>query len=212
MLASIGRTLFASSYFALHWMLGSGQACTCTAGQAGQGLASGHFRVGQRGRGQGGHSPILQGLLQVLMQGGQAGTDVLRTYLLISGWGGHSVFNMYLDISGSGGHGGTVAFRTHLLGSGSGHRSLMYSTSLGESWYPSPYPTVLPRFRPMAYPTKISRIAAKRSTPGETFFILLFCTYNKFPLYWSSGLYLGHPNISGYQDPHVSPRRLHTMA
>ena len=39
----------------------------------------------------------------------------------ISGSGGHSVFNIYLDISGMGGHGGTDAFNTHLLGSGSGH-------------------------------------------------------------------------------------------
>jgi hypothetical protein len=117
-LASIGRTLLEVSYLALHWIFGSGHACTVTAGHAGHVVGSGHFIVGQRDRGQGGHDPILQGLEQVLIQGGHAGTDVFRTYLLISGCGGHSVFIIYFDISGSGGQGGTVAFKTHLLESG----------------------------------------------------------------------------------------------
>lgn len=39
----------------------------------------------------------------------------------MSGNGGHSVFNIYLDISGIGGQGGTDAFKTHFVGSGSGH-------------------------------------------------------------------------------------------
>ena len=69
-------------------------------GQAGQGLGSGHCTTGQRGRGQGGQSPILQGLEQPAMQGGHLGTDDFKTYLDISGRGGHSVFNMYLDRSG----------------------------------------------------------------------------------------------------------------
>ena len=38
----------------------------------------------------------------------------------MSGNGGHSVLSIYLDISGIGGHGGTDAFNTHLLESGSG--------------------------------------------------------------------------------------------
>ena len=76
--------------------------------------------TGQRGRGHGGHSPILQGLLQDAMQGGHLGTDDLRTYLDISGYGGHSVFNIYLDKSGSGGQGGTVDFRTYFDISGIG--------------------------------------------------------------------------------------------
>jgi hypothetical protein len=107
-------------YEALHLISGSGQGAHVAAGQAGHALGSGHFTTGQRGRGQGGHSPILHGLEHVLMHGGHLGTDDLRTYLDISGCGGHSVFNMYLDISGIGGQGGTVAFNTHLLGSGSG--------------------------------------------------------------------------------------------
>jgi hypothetical protein len=69
----------------LHLIFGSAQGGQLTAGQAGQALGSGQFTVGQRGRGQGGHSPILQGLEQVLMQGGQAGTEDFRTYLDMSG-------------------------------------------------------------------------------------------------------------------------------
>ena len=82
------------------------------AGQAGQDRGSGHFTTGHLGRGQGGHSPILQGLLHVEMHGGHFGTDVFNTYLDISGSGGHSVFNMYFDISGIGGQGvtGTYAY------------------------------------------------------------------------------------------------------
>ena len=64
------------------------------------------------------------------MQGGQAGTEDFKMYLDMSGWGGHSVFNMYLDMSGIAGHGGTVAFNTHLLGSGSGQRSWQNSVLL----------------------------------------------------------------------------------
>lgn len=108
-------------YAALHLMSGSGQGAHVAAGHAGHGLGSAHLTTGQRGRGHGGHSPILQGLEHVLIQGGHLGTDVFSTYLDISGWGGHSVFNIYLDISGIGGQGGTLAFNTHLLGSGSGH-------------------------------------------------------------------------------------------
>jgi len=101
--------------------LGSGHGAHCAAGHAGQALGSGHFTTGQRGRGQGGHSPILQGLEHVDIHGAHFGTEDFNTYLDISGCGGHSVFNIYLDISGIGGQGGTVAFNTHLLGSGSGH-------------------------------------------------------------------------------------------
>ena len=121
MLASIGRTGVPGSYAALHLIFGSGHGAHCTAGHAGQALGSGHFTTGHRGLGQGGHSPILQGFEQVEMHGGHLGTEDFSTYLDISGCGGHSVFNIYLDISGIGGHGGTVAFNTHLLGSGSGH-------------------------------------------------------------------------------------------
>jgi len=120
-LASIGRTGVDGSYAALHLILGSGQGAHCAAGHAGHAFGSGHFTTGQRGRGQGGHSPILQGLEHVLMHGGHWGTLLFSTYLLISGCEGHSVFNIYLLMSGIGGQGGTVAFSTHLLGSGSLH-------------------------------------------------------------------------------------------
>jgi hypothetical protein len=118
-LANIGRTGVLGSYAALHLMRGSGHGAHCAAGQAGHAFGSGHFTTGQRGRGQGGHSPILQGFEHVEIQGGHCGTLLFSTYLLISGSGGHSVFSIYLLISGIGGQGGTVAFSTHLLGSGS---------------------------------------------------------------------------------------------
>jgi len=76
--------------------------------------------AGHLGRGQGGHSPILQGLLQVLIQGGHLGTEDLRTYFDISGCAGHSVFNIYLVISGIAGQGGIVDFKTYFVPSGTG--------------------------------------------------------------------------------------------
>jgi len=119
--ASIGLTELLGSYCALHCTFGSGHGATCTVGQAWHGLGSGHLTTGQRGRGQGGHSPILQGLEQLLMHGGHLGTDDFNTYLDISGCEGHSVFSMYLVISGIGGQGGTVDFNTYFVGSGTGH-------------------------------------------------------------------------------------------
>jgi hypothetical protein len=104
----------------LHLIFGSGHGAQIAAGQAGHALGSGHFTTGQRGRGHGGHSPILHGLLHVLIHGGHCGTDDFNTYLDMSGNGGHSVLSIYLDISGMGGHGGTDAFNTHFAGSGSG--------------------------------------------------------------------------------------------
>jgi hypothetical protein len=57
---------------------------------------SGHFTSGQRGRGHGGHSPLdFAHLLQSRITGCGVGTELLRTYLLRSGIGGHSVFNIY---------------------------------------------------------------------------------------------------------------------
>ena len=108
------------SYCALHCIFGSGQDATCTAGQAGQGLGSGQLASGHLGRGQGGHSPILQGLLQVLIHGGHLGTDDFKAYLDISGCAGHSVLSMYRVISGIGGQGGIVDFNTYLVASGTG--------------------------------------------------------------------------------------------
>ena len=118
--ASIGLTLLVGSYCALHCTLGSGQALTCTGGHDGQGFGSGHLATGHLARGQGGHSPILHGLEQLLIHGGHLGTDDFNTYLDISGCAGHSVFNMYLVISGIGGHGGIVDFNTYFVGSGTG--------------------------------------------------------------------------------------------
>lgn len=93
---SNGRTSHGSSgsYLALHVTCGSGQRGGSTGAQGGQAFGSGHWTTGQRGRGQGGHSPILHGLLHVLIQGGQGGTADFRIYLDISGGAGHSVFNM----------------------------------------------------------------------------------------------------------------------
>ena len=85
MLANMGRTGNWGSYWALHLILGSGQGAHMAAGQAGQAFGSGHLTTGHRGLGHGGHSPILQGLEQVEIQGGQLGTEDLSTYLDMSG-------------------------------------------------------------------------------------------------------------------------------
>ena len=92
MLDSRGRTSHGSSgsYLALQLTLGSGQRGGSTAAQGGQAFGSGHWITGQRGRGQGGQSPILHGLLQVEMQGGQGGTADFKIYLDMSGGAGHS--------------------------------------------------------------------------------------------------------------------------
>jgi hypothetical protein len=121
-------------------MLGSGQGAQDAAGHAGQALGSGHLTMGQRGRGQGGHSPILHGLEHVEIQGGHLGTEDLRTYLDMSGRGGHSVLSIYLDISGSGGHAGTVDLRTHLLGSGRGQAGQLGAPVEGQPHAPLDFP------------------------------------------------------------------------
>jgi len=103
----------------LHLISGSGQGEHIAVGQAGQGFGSGQLTTGQRALGQGGHSPILHGLEQVAIQGGQLGIDVFKVYFDMSGIGGHSVLSIYFDISGIAGHGGTDVLRTHFVGSGS---------------------------------------------------------------------------------------------
>ncbi len=97
-----GRTNQGSSgsYFALQLTVGSGQRGGSTAAQGGHSFGFGHSTTGQRGRGHGGQSPILQGLLQVEIHGGQGGTADFRMYLDMSGGEGHSVFSIYFDISG----------------------------------------------------------------------------------------------------------------
>jgi len=79
---------------ALQLTLGSGQRGGSTAAQGGHSLGGGHSTTGQRGTGQGGHSPILQGLLHVEIHGGQAGTAAFKMYLDMSGGAGHSDFSM----------------------------------------------------------------------------------------------------------------------
>ena len=96
MLLRSGRTIQGSSgsYLALQDTCGSGQRGGSTAAQGGQVVGGGQLTTGQRVTGQGGHSPILQGLLQVEMHGGQGGTADFRIYLDMSGGTGHSVFSM----------------------------------------------------------------------------------------------------------------------
>lgn len=105
----------------MHVTLGSGQRGGSTAAQGAHAFGSGQFTTGHLGLGQGGQSPILHGLLQVLIHGGHAGTEDFNTYRDISGGVGHSDFNIYRDMSGWGGHGGTEAFRMYLLQSIAGH-------------------------------------------------------------------------------------------
>jgi hypothetical protein len=54
-----------------------------------------------------------------MMTGCGFGMLLFKTYLLKSGTGGHSVFNIYRDISGAVLHGGTCDFNIYLLISGS---------------------------------------------------------------------------------------------
>lgn len=194
-------------------IFGSGQGPHIAGGHAGQGRGSGHFTTGHRGRGQGGHSPILHGLEHVLMHGGHFGTDVFKTYFDMSGKGGHSVFNMYFVMSGMGGQGGTVAFRTHLLGSGSGHPpggDGHFGTFVKGS--------IVVRF-PIKNPNNpATSMLTRRYTFWCIATILFHSTkfgtpniYIMFALNLFVGSYFGHPNISGYHAPHVSPKRLHTI-
>jgi len=70
--------------------------------------------VGQRGRGQGGHSPpsLLRHAELSMITGCCFGILLFKTYLLKSGTGGHSVFNIYCDMLGWGAQGGIVVFNT----------------------------------------------------------------------------------------------------
>jgi len=119
---------------AVHFILVGGHSERGQGAQGGHTVGSGHFTSGQRGRGHGGHSPEgLEHLEQSKMTGCCLGIDDLRTYLLRSGTGGHSVFNIYLLRSGWGGHGGTVDLRTYLVISTSlhgGHTTLAISPQL----------------------------------------------------------------------------------
>jgi hypothetical protein len=93
---SSGRTSHGSSgsYRALQDTFGSGQRGGSTAAHGGHVVGGGQFTTGQRGRGQGGHSPILHGLLHVEIQGGHGGTADFKIYLDMSGGAGHSDLSM----------------------------------------------------------------------------------------------------------------------
>ena len=82
-------------------------------------MGGAHLTSGQRARGQGGHSPAsLRQAVLSMITGCCFGILLFKTYLLRSGVGGHSVFNIYWDRSGKEGQGGTVVLRTYLLMSG----------------------------------------------------------------------------------------------
>jgi hypothetical protein len=107
---------------AVHFILVGGHSERAQGAHGGHTVGSGHLISGQRGRGHGGHSPEgLEHLEQSKMTGCCLGMDDLRTYLLRSGTGGHSVLSMYLLRSGCAGHGGMVDLRTYLVISTSLH-------------------------------------------------------------------------------------------
>lgn len=103
-----------------HLTTGVGHVIRGQGAGGGHFVGSGHMTSGQRGRGQGGHSPLdFAHLLQSRITGWGVGTELFSTYLLKSGTGGHSVFSMYWLISGQATGGGIVDFSTYLLKSGS---------------------------------------------------------------------------------------------
>ena len=104
----------------LHFTTWGGQTGRGQGAGGGHLVGAGHLTSGQRGLGQGGHSPpsLRQAELSTMIGWGLGILD-FKTYRLKSGVGGHSDFNMYCDISGIAGQGGTLAFKTYLLKSGS---------------------------------------------------------------------------------------------
>ncbi len=105
---------------ALHLTVVGGQTGRGQGAGGGQTVGAGHFTSGHRGRGQGGHSPAFfwQAELSIIT-GCCFGILLFNTYLLRSGVGGHSVFNMYNDMSGQAWQGGMLLFKTYLLKSAS---------------------------------------------------------------------------------------------
>jgi hypothetical protein len=93
--AKKGRTVLWESGSALHFTVVWGHTALGQGAGAGQLGQEGHFTVGQRGRGHGGHSPdsFLHALLSMIT-GCCLGIELFNTYLLRSGVGGHSVFNI----------------------------------------------------------------------------------------------------------------------
>ncbi len=93
--AKKGRTVLIDSSSALHLTFVGGQTGRGQGAGCGQTVCGGHFTSGQRGRGHGGHNPasFLQELLSIIT-GCCLGILLFNTYLLKSGTGGHSVFNI----------------------------------------------------------------------------------------------------------------------
>jgi hypothetical protein len=79
----------------LHFTVCWGQTGRGQGAGAGHTVGAGHLTSGQRGRGQGGHSPasFLQALLSMIT-GCCLGIELFNTYLLKSGVGGHSVLSI----------------------------------------------------------------------------------------------------------------------
>jgi hypothetical protein len=93
--AKNGRTVDPVCSSDLHLTTVGGQTGRGQGAGGGHLVGAGHFTSGQRGLGQGGHSPasFIQELLST-MTGWGLGILLFRTYLLRSGTGGHSVFSI----------------------------------------------------------------------------------------------------------------------
>lgn len=93
--AKKGRTVLIDSSSALHLTFVGGHTGRGQGAGGGHCVGGGHFTSGQRGRGQGGQIPasFLHAELSI-MTGCCFGILLFNTYLLKSGTGGHSVFNM----------------------------------------------------------------------------------------------------------------------
>ena len=93
--ARYGRTVESALGIVLHCTDDVGHTGLGQGAGAGQTVWAGHLTSGHRVRGQGGHSPasFVQELLSMIT-GFCLGILDLRTYLLKSGVGGHSVFSI----------------------------------------------------------------------------------------------------------------------
>jgi len=93
--ARYGRTVESAVGIVLHCTDDVGHTGLGQGAGAGHTLWAGHFTSGQRARGHGGHSPasFVHELLSMIT-GFCLGMLDFSTYLLRSGVGGHSVFNM----------------------------------------------------------------------------------------------------------------------
>ena len=93
--AKNGRTVVSTASSDLHFTTVGGQTGRGQGAGVGHLVGSGHFTIGQRGRGHGGHSPTSPlHLLLSMITGCGLGILLFNTYLLKSGTGGHSVFSI----------------------------------------------------------------------------------------------------------------------